>query len=95
LLIYFTGVLEFAGAVGLLIPGFRRAARNLPDRAFDRDVSSQRERGDERNDSGRQARHSSRVKASHASTFYRASAVVYASLEIGTLWNHGNQRTGF
>jgi uncharacterized membrane protein len=26
LLVYFTGVLEFAGAVGLLMPGFRRVA---------------------------------------------------------------------
>ena len=75
LLVYFT-VLEFAGAVGLLIPGFRRTAGICLIVLLIVMFPANVKRGDERNDSGRQARHSSRVEASHASTFYRASVVV-------------------
>src|ERR1700687_534389 len=80
LLVYFTGVLEFAGAAGLMLPRFRSLG-GICLIVLLIVMSRQCERGDEGNDGGWQASHSPRVEGSDAGIVYRAFVVVYASIK--------------
>jgi DoxX-like family len=85
LLVYFTGLLEFMGAVGLLLPRFRSVAGICLIVLLIAIFPRQRERGDERNDVGWQAGHRVVAAGSHAGALYRSAVVVHASMKKGGL----------
>lgn len=76
LLVYFTGILEFMGAVGLLLPRFRWLAGICLIALLIVDVSGQRERGDDGSRVGRETGHAAVAADSHATAIDRASVVV-------------------
>ena len=85
LLVYFTGLLEFMGAVGLLLPRFRSVAGIclivLLISIFPANVSAAMKG----TMLGWQAGHRVVVAGSHAGALYRSAVVVHASMKRGEL----------
>ncbi len=80
LLIYLTGVLEFIGAVGLLLARFRSLAGLFLIALLIGDVPRQRERGAQGNDSGRQTGDASMAAGAYTGLVYWAFVVDHPAL---------------
>jgi hypothetical protein len=85
LVIYATGVLEFLGAAGLLLPRFRASGLILPDFAPDRHVSSERESGAGTPYAAWETRHCALAARAHAAAIHRPSLVVNGEVSVTSL----------